>query len=100
MTAPEYQAIALVITAAGTVITAVGTVIVGIMGSNRGKVQQAQGEVIKQVERQGNAVSVEVKRTNMVYSKRLADVTKDPGDVAVAHDAKQVYEEAVKNLNG
>lgn len=56
------------------------------------------GTVLKQVEQQGNSVALELKRTNMVYSRRLADETKKPADVAIADDAQKVYEAAEQSI--
>lgn len=57
-----------------------------------------QGNVLKQVEQQGNSVALELKRTNMVYSRRLADETKKPADIAIANDAQKVYEAAEQSI--
>ena len=62
------------------------------------QVIEKQGVVLREVEKQGNSVSLELKRTNMVYSRRLAEATKSTpaglADQAIADDAQKVYEEA------
>jgi len=63
---------------------------------------EKQGTVLREVEKQGNSVSLELKRTNMVYARRLAEATKGTpagdGDKAIADDAQKVYEEAQQQV--
>jgi len=83
--------LATVISACASLVTAIGVIVVAVITRNSGK-------VLKQVEKQGNSVSLELKRTNMVYARRLAVATEDQpsgkADKAIADDAQRVYEEA------
>lgn len=49
-----------------------------------------------QVEKQGNNASLELKRVNMVYAKRLLAADPAPENAQLASDAERVYEEAKK----
>lgn len=95
--AESLKAIALIVTAIGTPLSLIGVAMVGYMTKRQGDVQQEQGDTIKQVEKQGNSVSLELKRTNMVYARRLAVATSDPGDVAIADDAEKLYNAAMES---
>lgn len=94
MDAETLKQVAAIIAAIGVPITALGTLVLALMQRKQGEVQAKQTETIKQVEKQGNSVSLELKRTNMVYARRLAEATKDPGDDAIARDAEKLYEAA------
>lgn len=85
----DFTGIALVLTAFGTVVTAIGIAIVGVMTARHRR-------VLNQVEKQGNSVALELKRTNMVYAMRLAVADKTEANLAIASEAKTVYEEAKK----
>lgn len=87
----DFTGVALVLTAFGTLVTAVGIAIVGIMTARHRK-------VLNQVEKQGNSVSLELKRTNMVYAMRLAVAERTEANLAIAKEAKTVYEEARKQV--
>lgn len=52
-------------------------------------------EVVKQVEQQGNSVALELKRTNMVNTRRLATAESSPGNNALAEEAEKAYNAAV-----
>lgn len=88
----DLTGVALVITAIAGLVTTVGVAYVSAR-------QKHHGAVLRQVERQGNSVSLELKRTNMVYSRRLAVATAGtldgPIDKSIADEAQRVYEEAV-----
>lgn len=88
--APEtINSTAVLVTAIGSAIAAIGVAVVGVL-------VQMQRRTIKQVERQGNSTSIELKRTNALYAKRLAVATNDDGDKKIADDARDVYNNAVK----
>lgn len=88
----DFSGIALAVSALGTLVTAVGIAIVAVMTAR-------QKRVIEQVEEQGNSVSLELKRTNMVFSRRLALETRREADIAIADDSQTVYEEAKKQVD-
>lgn len=86
--APEtINSTAVLITAIGSAIAAIGTVAVAVM-------VQLQRKTLGQVEKQGNSVSLELKRINSVYARRAAVATKDPSDEAIADEAETLYNAA------
>lgn len=85
MSAEQLIAISLIISALGTVITSVGVILIAMIKSK-----------VKQVELQGNSVSLELKRVAMVYAKRTAVATKSKADIRIAEDAETLYNIAVK----
>lgn len=87
----DFSGIALFVSALGTLVTATGIAIVAVMTAR-------QKRTLQQVEQQGNSVSLELKRTNMVFSRRLAIETRREADIAIADDAQKVYEESVKQI--
>ncbi len=105
---PEHlKATALVITAVGTPLSLIAVSFIGEMTRRHGKVLKHQDAVLddqssllRQVEKQGNSVALELKRTNMMYSRRLAAVTNNPSDIAIADDAEKVYYAARESAEG
>lgn len=85
----DFTGIALVLAALSPLVAAIAGAAVII-------IQARQGKIIQQVEKQGNAVSLELRRTNMVYAMRLAAAERTPGNIAIADEARKVYEEALK----
>lgn len=83
MISPEH------ITAIGTVVTALGIAIVGIL-------THAQRRTLMQVEKQGNSVALEQKRTTSVALRLLANNTNLPEHLSKASDAEKVYDEALR----
>lgn len=57
-----------------------------------------QGSVLRQVEQQGNSISLEGKRTTAVALELLAAHTKLPEHISKAADARKVYEEAERQI--
>lgn len=88
----DFSGIALAVSALGTLVTALGIAVVAVMTAR-------QKRTIEQVEQQGNSVALELKRTNMVFSRRLAVETRREADIALADEAQTVYEEAVKQVD-
>lgn len=84
--------LSLVLQGVATIITAVGVILIALVK----KQSDTIAEKVVQVEKQGNSVSLELKRTNMVYARRLADATKDPGDIFLAEESQKAHEEAVR----
>lgn len=78
------------------VIVAIGTALTSVIGAVGVILIAILGKKMTQIEKQGNSVSLELKRTNMVYARRLAEATNHLGDIQLANDAKDIYEEAVK----
>lgn len=87
----DFTGVALVLAAVGPLIAAIGSAIVII-------IQARQGKIIQQVEKQGNAASLELKRMNMVYARRLAAAERTSANIAIADEAQKVYEEALKQI--
>lgn len=88
MTSPEtINSTAVLVTAIGSAIAAIGVAVVAVM-------VQLQRKTLGQVEKQGNSVSLELKRVNSVYARRVAVATKDPSDDAIATEAEAIYREA------
>lgn len=81
----DFVGLSLVLQGVATIISAIGVILIALM---RKKVDQ--------VEKQGNSVSLELKRTNMVFAERLAVSTRQEGDRKIADEAKIAYDEAVK----
>lgn len=77
-------------------VIAIGTALTGIIGSVGVILIALLGKKVAQVEKQGNSVSLELKRNNMVYARRLAEATNVLGDIQLANDTRDAYEEAVK----
>lgn len=77
-------------------------VVAGVAKVSDNLVQVAQqgdktSATLAQVEKQGNSVSLELKRTNMVYAENLAAATPaNEGNQDIAKTARTAYEEAVK----
>jgi len=94
----DLLGVAAVIVALGGLVTSVGVIVLAFIARDSKRELQEHGVVLKQVERQGNSVSLELKRTNFVYAERLAIETegKPEGKAnrAIADDARQVYEAA------
>lgn len=63
------------------IVTAVGVILIALK--------------VKQVEKQGNSVSLELKRNNMIYAEAAA--LSDPKWTVIAVEARTAYEEAVKS---
>lgn len=91
MTPEQINAYGVLVTAAGSLVTATGIAIVGV-------ITVMQRNIIKEIEKQGNSTSLELKRTNMVFSRRVAVATGDPGDVALAKESETIHDEAVKQI--
>lgn len=94
----DWTGVASVISSIAALVTATG-VIIGVVIARKGSARlNEQAAVLTKVEKQGNSVSLELKRTNMVYSRRLALATVNTesgtADKAIADDAQRVYEEA------
>jgi hypothetical protein len=106
--AVDWQGVSAAIAAFGTLITAAGVVVIGLMSKAHSialaiqrqalEVQnntlELHGKTLVEVEKQGNSVALELKRTNMVYARRLAAATGLGSDIAIADDAQKVYEAA------
>lgn len=94
MTNGTFMGLAAVISAVTGLVTAIGVILVAVITQrNRAELRQ-QGDVIRQVEKQGNSASLELKRLNMVFSRRTATATALGSDIALANDAERVYHEA------
>lgn len=91
--------LASIINAFGTLVTALGIAAVGIMTVWQRREISKQGNVLNQVEKQGNSRDLENKRLVAMIARRLADANHDPGDIAVATDAEKVYSTALKQFN-
>lgn len=77
-------------------ITAIGTAITGLITAVGVILIALMRKKVDQVEKQGNSVSLELKRTNMVYARRLATADSSPGNMALADEAEEAYDAALK----
>lgn len=73
-----------VITACTGGITAIGVILIAYLNRK-----------VSQVEKQGNSVSLELKRTNAVFARATAVATKKKADAIIADEADKAYEAAM-----
>lgn len=59
------------------------------------KAAEERGKILESIEKQGNGAFLELKRKNMVFAQKLAEATRDAGDLAIAHEAKLSYQTAL-----
>lgn len=85
MSAEQLIAISLIVSAGGTVITAIGVILIAMIRIK-----------VAQVEKQGNSVSLELKRVAMVYARRTAVATGEDADLRIADEAQTAYDIAFK----
>ena len=85
------------VTISTELISAIGTAITGIISAIGVILIAIMGRKVAQVERQGNSVSLELKRVNMVYAKRLASAERTQANIQMAQDATDVYEAAKRS---
>lgn len=78
-------------------ITAIATGITGIISAIGVILIAVMGRKVAQVEKQGNSTSLELKRVNMVYAKRLAAAERTQANIQLANDAEDVYEQAKRS---
>lgn len=81
----DMSGLAVLVTALTGTISAIGVILIAFLNRK-----------VAQVEKQGNSVSLELKRTNAVYARRLAVATRDKADIAIAKDAEEAYRQAIK----
>lgn len=99
MTTIDFSGIALAVSALGTLVTAIGIAVVAVMTARQKRAIENQKEVLAEVRHQGNSVALELKRNNMVFSRRLATETRREADIAIADEAQTAYEEAKKQVD-
>lgn len=79
--------IAGIITATASLVSAIGISLSICISAH-------SGMVLKQVERQGNSVSLEQKRITAAALRSLATLTRKPEDEAMAKNAEEIYQKA------
>jgi hypothetical protein len=94
----DLPGMALVITALTGLVTAIGVIYVSFVARKSTAELVLHGQLLKQVERQGNSASLELKRMNMVFARRAETATVNISEKAVAKgiadDAEMIYMEA------
>lgn len=92
----DFTGVAAVIIALGSLVAGVASSIVLVMAAHQKKVLEKQGAVIAQVEKQGNASSLELKRTTAAALRTVATVSPNQANELKAMDAEVLYDEAKK----